>query len=518
MIVRIKSLVRFLGSLSSLMVVMTFFVSCSDDDANNAIGPVDNVTFLVNVRDQSDDRFKVKVLLPQLSSADNIFQFAATAPGIYSIADIGRFIRDFKAFDKNGKALSVEHVTTNQWSLSDPVNTAWIEYTSRDTWDTTVTADPIYKMSGTSLEADHVLLNPMCVMGYPANFKDQKMLVKLTMPSGWKTGTALETDAEGFYVADDFDRLVDSPFLIGNLTEAQQTVSGSEVDIYCYSKDGTISAAQLSTDISVVLDAAEQFLGDIPVDRYAFLFHYGEFNSGAWEHSYSSEYVLRTYSSAQTRTITAHEFFHIVTPLNIHSEIIGNFNFVTPTPSQHLWLYEGVTEWAAHTMLLRAQKTTEQVYWNTMITKILNDRMYYDPSFSLTEISQQSYEPAGQQEYGNVYSRGALVAMLLDIRLLQLSNGERGLRDVILDLIQAYGADAPFDENNFFASLVDMTYPEIESFINMYIIDSQPLPFQEYFYIVGLNYVDNGVDRPTLAPVDSPTALQTLLHDAWINN
>jgi hypothetical protein len=53
--------------------------------------------------------------------------------------------------------------------------------------------------------------------------------------------------------------------------------------------------------------------------------------------------------------IAAHEFFHVVTPLNIHSEIIEHFNFVmTPVPSRHLWLYEGTTEWAAHAMQLRA--------------------------------------------------------------------------------------------------------------------------------------------------------------------
>jgi predicted metalloprotease with PDZ domain len=500
-----------------LLVVVTIFNSC-DDDEDEPIEPVDDVTYLVNVSDQSRDRFKVKVLLPQLSGTDNIFQFAATAPGLYSITDIGRFIRDFKAFDKNGNALGAGQVSTNQWSLADPENTAWIQYTARDTWDTVMTADPIYLMSGTSLETDHALLNPLCVMGYPANFKNEKMLVKVTMPPSWKIGTALETDAEGFLVADDFDHLVDSPMLLGNVTEAQQTISGSEVDIYCYSKGALTSASDLSADIAVVLDATEQFLGDIPVNRYAFLFHYGEFSAGAWEHSYSSEYVLKQYASSQVRSITAHEFFHIVTPLNIHSEIIGDFNFVTPTPSQHLWLYEGVTEWAAHTMLMRAQKITEDLYLNRMINKILTDRNIYDPEFSLTEISQQSYEPAGQDQYGNVYARGALVGMLLDIRLLQLSNGQKGLRDVIVELMQAYGPDTPFDENLFFATLVDMTYPEIEAFINSYIIDSQPLPFAEYFNVVGLNYTDDGVNTPTLTPVESPTESQIMLHTAWTHN
>jgi predicted metalloprotease with PDZ domain len=500
-----------------LIVIIAIFVSCSDD-ADDPMQPVDDVTYMINVSNQSGDRFKVQVLLPQLSTTDNIFQFAATAPGLYSITDIGRFIRDFKAFDKNGKTLGAEQVSVNQWSLSDPENTSWIEYTARDTWDTVVTVDPIYLMSGTSLETDHALLNPLCVMGYPTNFKNEKMLVKVIMPSSWKMGTALEADTEGFLVANNFDHLVDSPILLGNLTVAEQTISGSEVDIYCYSKGAVTSATALSADIANVLDAAEQFLGDIPVNRYAFLFHYGEFSAGAWEHSYSSEYVLKDYIPSQVRSITAHEFFHIVTPLNIHSEIIEDFNFVTPTPSQHLWLYEGVTEWAAHTMLMRAQKTTEETYLNTMINKILRDRNVYDPTFSLTEISQQSYEAQGQEQYGNVYSRGALVGMLLDIRLLQLSNGQKGLRDVILDLIQAYGPDAPFDENLFFSTLADMTYPEVADFIDMYIIDSQPLPFQEYFNVVGLDYVDDGVNRPTLTPVASPTESQILLQNAWTHN
>ena len=31
-----------------------------------------------------------------------------------------------------------------------------------------------------------------------------------------------------------------------------------------------------------------------------------------------------------------------------HSEEIGNFDFQKPKMSRHLWLYEGLTEYAAH--------------------------------------------------------------------------------------------------------------------------------------------------------------------------
>ncbi len=49
----------------------------------------------------------------------------------------------------------------------------------------------------------------------------------------------------------------------------------------------------------------------------------------------------------------AHEFLHILTPLNLHSEIIQPFNFEVPTSSEHIWLYEGVTEWASDIMQMR---------------------------------------------------------------------------------------------------------------------------------------------------------------------
>ena len=47
-------------------------------------------------------------------------------------------------------------------------------------------------------------------------------------------------------------------------------------------------------------------------------------------------------------------------------------------------------------------------------------------------------------------SRGALIGELLDIRLLQLSGGTRGLREVINELAATYGKKRAFSEKNFF--------------------------------------------------------------------
>ena len=113
-----------------------------------------------------------------------------------------------------------------------------------------------------------------------------------------------------------------------------------------------------------------------------------------------------------------------MTPLNIHSEIIEHFNFVTPVPSQHLWLYEGTTEWAAHAMQLRSGLKSPEDYLAKVIQKMQIDRAKFDSTYSLRELALTSYSDSGQAQYGNIYMRGALTAGLLDIRLLELSQGQ----------------------------------------------------------------------------------------------
>ena len=185
------------------------------------------------------------------------------------------------------------------------------------------------------------------------------------------------------------------------------------------------------------------------MDRYTFLYHFEDQPAGAWEHSLSSEYVLQEGEftdsvGRQVTDIAAHEFFHIVTPLNIHSEIIEHFNFVTPVPSQHLWLYEGTTEWAAHAMQLRSGLKSPRSTWRSRSRRCRSTGPRSTRTYSLRELALTSYSDSGQAQYGNIYMRGALTAGLLDIRLLELSHGQQGLQDLVLELPASSGSGARF--------------------------------------------------------------------------
>ncbi len=477
--------------------------------------------YTVDLNHRGDSTFRVTLRVDSLPAASGIFQFASTAPGTYEVMDIGRFVRVFKAFDGAGRELGTSRLNTNQWRIAEPGRVRSIRYDVRETYDTPVTEHPVYRMCGSALRADYALINGQALFGFPRGMQGAPISVRLLRPASWIVGTPLRQQL-GVYLADDFDQLVDSPIMAGTLTRAETRVTGVPVQILVHSKSGAIKASQLLIAMRGMLQAAGGFLGKLPVDRYTFLFNFTDSNDGAWEHSYGSEYSLQDHAyspqtGAQVTDMAAHEFFHVVTPLNLHSGIIEHFNFETPVPSQHLWLYEGATEWAAHKMQLESGLKPMDAYLAGVVGKIRFDRLGFDTTFSLTELALTSYSDSGQRQYGNIYMRGAVVAGLLDIRLLELSNGEHGLRDLIGDLSKSYGKKRAFPEDSLFAIIGERTSPPIRDFLKRYVEGSEHPPVKEYYAKLGINLVEDEKGLPVRFDIDpNATPAQLRLRAAWL--
>ncbi|MEP2026076.1 MAG: peptidase [Reichenbachiella sp.] len=471
--------------ITTWMIAGVVLISC---------GQKTSLNYSIDLNDRSNDEFKVTLDIKGLSDDNNIYQFAATAPGTYQTMNIGRFVRSFKAYDKKGNEIVTKKKSENQWELTTPKKITKIEFRVAETWDTPVEEMEMYKMCGTSMEDDHVLFNAHCVIGYPQGMQGQPLTLSLTYPEEWKIGTALSKNENGAYAAKNFDHAVDSPILLGRLSEASADFNGTKVELYTYSKTDKIKSTDLLESMSAMLEAANKFVVDFPVDRYTFLFHFEDFNAGAWEHSYSSEYVYVEDDYAvdggpKITSTAAHEFFHIITPLNIHSEVIQQFNFVTPTPSAHLWLYESTTEWASDMMQVRGGIMTLEGLLGQLNYKLRVDDYYFDSDYSLTKIAETSFMESGRKNYSNVYYKGAVIINLLDILLLEKSDGKRGMREVVNELSKKYGSEKAFPENEFFDIFTEMTYPEVADFFEKYVKNDEPLPLKEYYAKVGITYL-----------------------------
>jgi predicted metalloprotease with PDZ domain len=183
--------------------------------------------------------------------------------------------------------------------------------------------------------------------------------------------------------------------------------------------------------------------------------------------------------------VVSHEFFHIVTPLSVHSKEIHDFDYNDPKMSKHLWMYEGVTEYFANLFQINQGLITEEDFYKRIAEKIeranaMNDTMPF------TTMSANVLTEPYKEQYLNVYEKGALIGMCLDIIIREKSNGERGILDLMQKLSNEYGASKPFDDNELFAKITAFTYPEVGAFLEKHVAGETPIPYDLYFSKVGI--------------------------------
>ena len=473
--------------------------------AARATEPTSNIyTATIDLTVVENDRVKVTIDVPEITS-DNIFYcIPKIVPGTYNIYDFGRFVFDFKAYNENGAALKVEPVDVNRYKIFNATTLKKIEYWIDDTYD--MTGDnPIFEPAGTNIAPDNFVVNTFGFIGYLDGMKENDYELIIKKPSGFYGSTPLKaksvgTNLDKFHL-DDYDHLADSPLLYAVPDTASTMVGNAQVLIGVYSPNKVITAKQIMDNVSEILAAQGEYLGGkLPVDKYAFLLYFTDTTGvsggmGALEHKNSSVYFLPETEieniAPMLRDVCAHEFFHVVTPLAIHSREIADFNFIEPKMSKHLWLYEGQTEYAAHHAQVKAGLITHEEFISRMQGKIENSTSYYNDTLPFTTMSLGCLD-IYHEEYGNVYQKGALINMCLDIELRQLSKGKYGTQELMRDLGKEFGANKAFNDDELFDKITKMTYPEIRTFFTTYVEGDTPIPYETYLKKAGISLSPEG--------------------------
>ena len=256
--------------------------------------------------------------------------------------------------------------------------------------------------------------------------------------------------------------------------------------------------------METMMAAQKAFLGDIDgTKEYSILLYLSQMGEndangfGALEHHTSTVVILPEVMGQdrleQTMVdVVSHEFFHIVTPLNVHSKEVQYFDFNDPKMSQHLWMYEGTTEYFANLFQIQQGLIDDAEFYKRIMDKIANASSYND-SMSFTEMSKNVLVEPYKDEYANVYEKGALINMALDIQLRELSNGEKGVLWLMKELSKKYGDSTPFEDDKLIDEIVSMTYPELRTFFDTHVIGETPIDYAEYLAKVGLSFSEEKV-------------------------
>lgn len=465
-------------------------------------GPIPFYTYTLDLTKVTDSKLTVELRIPKLEKDEVVYHIPKIVPGTYEIYDFGRFVSAFKATDDQGKDMFVEHVDTNSWKIKNATHLAKLSYQIENSWHSKAGAPVVFEPAGTNIEeGKNFILNNHGFFGYFEGMKKLSYELDITRPEGFYGSTSLSdvhtTGTTDVYNVPDYMKLVDAPIMYCKPDTSTVTIGDAKILISSYSPNHVVSSAYIAENISQILKAQKEYLGGkLPIEKYAFIFYFCEKptlsgNSGALEHNLSSFYVLpeikEEYLRQTLRDVAAHEFFHVVTPLSIHSEEIADFDFMVPHMSEHLWLYEGMTEYSAGLVQVKYGIIDLDTYIGMIHEKIVSAAKFND-TLPITVMSRHVVEKKYHDQYNNVYQKGALIGMCLDLKLRKLSGGTYGIQEMLRDLSKTYGKDKAFKDDELFDAIVKLTYPEIGEFFKKYVSGPNPLPFKELLGYAGIDF------------------------------
>lgn len=464
--------------------------------------PAGQCEFVIDLAQVQGDFITVEVRCPTFNVDEIDYSLPKIVPGTYSIDDYGHYVSSFAAFDNEGRPLEVTHPDVNTWTIKQARRLSKITYRVDDSYDDPEKGSGIFEPTGSNIQRDtNYVINNHAFAGYFKGHQQMSQRLTIRHRADFYGSTPMHdldpSATNDVFETVSYNELVDNPLMYCRPDTASVQVGNTQVLLSVYSPRGWVKAAYLIGKLDTLLQAAGKYLGGkLPVDKYAFLVYFStkpglSGGEGALEHSHGSMYFFQERPEDVTAPffvdIAAHEFFHILTPLNMHSEEIHYFDFNSPKMSKHLWLYEGTTEYHSHIMQVKYGLKSREAYLQQVRNKINFSRSNFIDTLAFTEMSANCLDKYVNQ-YTNVYVKGDLIGMCLDIVLLSNSDGKYGLLDLIKDMSKQYGKNQPFKDDELFGIIGRLGGPAAQLFLEKYVGGPTPLPFTELFARVGVKY------------------------------
>lgn len=479
--------------VSALILAASSLVSVNAQDA---------VKVAIDLNKVQDDKLAVTVEAPQWKADKLTFHIPKTVPGTYSTDNYGKFVENLKAYDSKGKELQTKKTDDNSWEISGAKKLSKVTYLVNDTYDIE-DQHSVFSPAGTNIEAGkNFMLNMHGFVGYFQGKDKSPYEITIAHPATlWGATSLTDLDPSDtkdvFKYARYFD-VSDHPIMYSKPDYATFKVDDMEILLAVFSPNGTITAEALKPAMEQTMQAQKRFLGPInATKKYAILLYMSDMTKpdakgfGALEHHTCTTVVfpemmpLEQLLPALIDTVS-HEFFHIVTPLTIHAKEIEDFDYADPKMSEHLWMYEGVTEYFANLFQVNQGLISEDEFLDRMAQKI-ERASQMDETMSFTEMSKNVLVEPYKGQYLNVYEKGTLIGMCIDIIIREKSNGERGILDLMMKLSREYGMNKAFNDPELFPKIVSLTYPEVGEFLKTHVQGKTPINYSEYFAKVGVS-------------------------------
>ncbi len=207
---------------------------------------------------------------------------------------------------------------------------------------------------------------------YPAGTPSAKLIfhTKLTLPAGWKYGTALHTARHSGQSVEfepvTLERLIDSPLIAGEYYRVfDLTPSGEhvhhEIDIVADSEAALAMPPEVQRGLSNVVAEAGKLFGARHYREYHFLLtlsdqmaHFGIEHHESNDSRLPERIFLSPDAAREAGGLLAHEYAHSWSGKFRRPQDLATPDFETPMRTDLLWVYEGNTSFCGDLLATRA--------------------------------------------------------------------------------------------------------------------------------------------------------------------
>jgi len=409
--------------------------SAQAEGAASAGGETPMIRYHLTFEEAREHRVHVRMTVPEAPAGGFEVAMPVWTPGSYLVREFARNVSDLSAADARGVALPVAKRDKNTWRVETAAAGAV-------TLDYTLYANE-RSVRTSHVDDGHAFLSPAATFLFVRGGERQPHAVSVAAPPGWEVFTGLRRDGGG-WLAPDYDTLVDSPLEIGPHRVLTFEVQGVPFRVVL-AGEGALDETALQDDAQKVAAEVASIFGRMPFDDYTFLVELVDNGGGGLEHRNSCVCMTSRWSLNQKKEyrrfldLLAHEFFHAWNVKRFRPAALGPFDWDRENYTRDLWVAEGITSYYDDLSIVRAgfaDKVTE--YLERLgqgfreIAELPGARR-----MSLSQASMDAwikyYRPDENSRNTSVsyYTKGGLVALMLDLRIRRLSGGRATLADAL---------------------------------------------------------------------------------------
>ena len=433
---------------------------------------------------------------------------AVWTPGSYLVREFARHVHDVRASDLEGTELNVEKTSKNRWTVS----------AAEGLPERIVVRYRIYAREASVrtnfVDADLALLNGASAFLVPAEQLEAQQDVRFEMPEGWATSvTGLDPypGESHRYLAADYEELVDSPIALGNPSLHTFEVEGAEHVLATFGGEDIWDDERAGRDVQSLVETQAEFWGVVPYRRYVFINLLLE-GGGGLEHRASTVMLASRWDARDEDAykswlgLVSHEFFHTWNIKRLRPASLGPFDFEGENYTHDLWIVEGITSYYDDLLQRRAGLLTNEEYYGRIAKGV--SRLHATPGRHTQSLAASSfdswihfYRPDENSRNSGVsyYTKGALVAWLLDARIRRATGGSKSLDDAMRLAYSRFSGEEGYSREAIRETFAEVAGESLDEFFASYVDGTQELDYAAALREFGLRFAEaNGEPKAWL--------------------